>query len=194
MKWFRNPCGRHYESLCLLACGALPESQAHELECHLAECAACRQCYHEMKSLAAPLAGWERIFADVEPDPAARRRWARALEAAAAPPSNRRSAPMKVLDRLWLELIWPARRIWAGQVAVWLALALFNFSQAGGREAMPAKSTVPAAEVRQALLERQSQLAELLGQPPLAAAPAEPPRRSPPHQPRSERRATLLCA
>jgi len=193
LKWFRNRCGRHHESLCLLACGALPETQTRELEGHLAACAACRQYYLELKAVAAPLAGWEKIFANVEPDPAARRRWARALEAVAAPPSDRRSAPMKVLDRLWLELIWPARRIWAGLAAVWLALVLFNFSQAGGRDALTAKSTVPAAEVRRALQERQVLLTELLGQPP-AAAPAEPPRRSPPHQPRSERRVTLRCA
>jgi hypothetical protein len=82
------------------------------------------------------------------------------------------------------ELIWPARRIWAGLVTVWVALAIFNFAQAGGREIMVAKSSVPAAEVRLAFQEQRRLLAEILGPPP-APVPAEPRHRRP--QPRSQR-------
>jgi hypothetical protein len=95
-----------------------------------------------------------------------------------------RHGARETLAKLWFELIWPARRIWSGLAAVWVALAIFNISQAGGREVRAAKSTVPAAEVRLAFHEQQRLLAEILGPPP-TAAPAEPPRRSP--QPRSER-------
>jgi hypothetical protein len=247
MRWFRNRCASRRESLCLLASGALLEPEARELEVHLAECAGCRQYFNELKGVAVPLAGWERIFADVEPDQATQRRWARALEtapsnqgvgqllpmyrsagvppAAASPGTAQgkfvrhfrrqraaaetaalrskaqrahevrrvlsptpiqflRHGARETLAKLWFELIWPARRIWAGLAAVWVALAIFNISQAGGRETVVAKSTVPAAEVRLAFQEQQRLLAEILGPPP-AAAPAEPPRRN--SRPRSER-------
>jgi len=91
------------------------------------------------------------------------------------------SLPVRFLLKAWFELIWPARRIWSGLAAVWVALAIFHMMQTGGREAMVAKSTVPTAEVRLAFQEQQRLLAEILGPPPAAV----PPRRSP--QPRSER-------
>ena len=83
------------------------------------------------------------------------------------------------------ELILPARHIWAGLAAVWMALAIFNFLHADHRETVVAKTAVPAMEMRLAFQEQQRLLAEILGQPP-AAAPTEPPRRD--HQPRSDRR------
>ena len=99
---------------------------------------------------------------------------------------------MRFFAKLWLELIWPVRRIWAGLSAVWLALAIFILSQADRSATVIAKSTVPAAEVRLAFQEQQRLLAEILGPPP-AAAPAEPPRRNN-TQPRSERRDGLVVA
>jgi hypothetical protein len=254
MKWFRNECKRRREALCLLASGALPESEVSGLEAHLSDCAACRKYFTEVKEVAAPLASWERGFASVEPDHAVKERWFQAIAAAAplsaatvskpgkpaltpalsprrgrntssvgtgspaAVPSQRgehafplpgervrvradessdsilsagHSLPAKFLLTAWFELIWPARRIWAGLAAVWVTLAIFNFTQGGGREVMVATATVPAAEVRLAFQEQQRLLAEILG-PPLAAAVAEPPRRGP--QPRSDRRAGFLMA
>jgi hypothetical protein len=109
---------------------------------------------------------------------------------------NRRTAPGRefrfaatVLQALavpFRELIWPARRIWAGLAAVWVALAIFNFAQADRREIVVAKSTVPAAEVRMAFQEQQRLLTEILGPPP-AATPADPPKPVV-SQPRSESR------
>ena len=191
MRWLRNPCRRYRESICLVVCGALPEAEKAGVENHLAACAGCRQYYEEMSVLTVPLANWDRVFAGVEPAPAAQRRWTRAIEAAVAPSSARQSARMNVFAKLWLEIVWPARRIWAGLAAVWVALAICNFTQAGRGETVVAKTAVPAMEMRLAFQEQQRLLAEILGSPP-AAAPAEPPRRSP--QPRSDRRDKFTMA
>ena len=93
--------------------------------------------------------------------------------------------PIAIILKLWRELIWPCRRIWAGLAAVWLVLAVFNLTHAEHGKTAVAKSSPPSAEVRIAFQEQQRLLAEILG-PPRAAAPAEPPRRSNP-RPRSER-------
>jgi hypothetical protein len=91
------------------------------------------------------------------------------------------ATPLQALTIPFRELIWPARRVWAGLAAVWVALAVFHFAQADRRETVVAKSTMPASEVRLAFQEQQRLLGEILGPPPAAV----PPRHSPP--PRSER-------
>ena len=45
----------------------------------------------------------------------------------------------------WQELIWPCRRIWIGLAAVWVLLAIVNFSQRDGSQVHLAKSSTPAA-------------------------------------------------
>lgn len=95
--------------------------------------------------------------------------------------------------KLWLELIWPSRRTWAGLAAAWVALAVFNLAQTEPARPVLAKSTTSPAELRMAFAEQQRLLTELIG-PPLQPVPAEPPRRKPADQPRSERRLQLLCA
>ncbi len=32
-------------------------------------------------------------------------------------------------NKLWLELVWPCRRIWTGLATVWVLLAIINFSE-----------------------------------------------------------------
>jgi hypothetical protein len=49
------------------------------------------------------------------------------------------------LDKLWLELVWPCRRIWTGLAAVWVLLAIVNFSQRDSSQVYLAKSSSPAA-------------------------------------------------
>jgi hypothetical protein len=48
-------------------------------------------------------------------------------------------------NKLWLELFFPSRRIWAGLATVWLFLAVFNVSQRDGSQVQMAKSSTPAA-------------------------------------------------
>ncbi len=95
--------------------------------------------------------------------------------------------------KLWLELIWPCRRTWAGLAAAWVALAVFNLSQTEPARPTLARSITSPAELRMAFAEQQRLLTELLGLPP-QPTPAEPPRRKPADQPRSERRLELQCA
>ncbi len=93
------------------------------------------------------------------------------------------------LEKLWLELVWPCRRTWAGLAAVWVALAVFNAVQAERGHTVVANTTSPAT-MRLAFQEQQQILAELIGQTP-PAPPAAPPHR-PNNQPRSEKRMTLI--
>jgi hypothetical protein len=46
--------------------------------------------------------------------------------------------------KLWLELIWPCRRIWTGLAAVWVLIFIINFSQRDSSQIVMAKSAPPA--------------------------------------------------
>lgn len=48
-------------------------------------------------------------------------------------------------NKLWLELVWPCRRIWAGLAAVWILICIVNFSQRDSSQLVTAKSATPAA-------------------------------------------------
>lgn len=56
-------------------------------------------------------------------------------------------APLRLCcsNKLWLELVWPCRRIWTGLAAVWVLLAVVNFSQHDSSQIVMAKSATPAA-------------------------------------------------
>src|SRR5450631_2714615 len=45
-------------------------------------------------------------------------------------------------NQLWLELIWPFRRIWTGLAAVWILIFIVNVSQRDGSQTVIAKSTL----------------------------------------------------
>jgi hypothetical protein len=64
-------------------------------------------------------------------------------------------------NKLWLELVWPCRRIWTGLAAVWILLFIVNFSQRDGSPTMMAKSA-PTAEMMMAFRDQQKLLNELL--------------------------------
>jgi hypothetical protein len=90
------------------------------------------------------------------------------------------------LKKLWLELIWPSRRAWAGMAVLWLAVLAANLHMKVTSPALPAARVGSVHEVAQAIQEERRLLAELL-QPVNSpvALPAQPARPNP--RPRSER-------
>jgi hypothetical protein len=64
-------------------------------------------------------------------------------------------------NKLWRELVWPCRRIWAGLAAVWVLIFIVNFSQRDGSQTVIAKST-PPTEVMMTFRDQQKWLDELL--------------------------------
>ncbi len=91
--------------------------------------------------------------------------------------------------QLWLELVWPCRRIWTGLAAVWLVILAANVSMHDGSQAMALKSSPPTREMIMAFRQQESLLAELIG--PRETPVAEPPKLALP-QPRSQRRIEVL--
>jgi hypothetical protein len=209
MKWFRNPCGRRRREICLFAAGALPEQDRPEIERHLADCSGCRSYYGEIKAVAAPLADWDKNFAQIEPTQAMRGRWAAAVQAStaqaaaakfglrggaalpgcveesAAEAGAREPLLKKVFRNVWRELIWPCRRAWVGLAAVWLALLAVNARLSDPQLAGPRSPS--AAAMMQSWEEQTRVLAELT-QPGVAYAPVNiPAAPSNPPRPRSAR-------
>jgi hypothetical protein len=76
-------------------------------------------------------------------------------------PTNLVAWCLGVPNKLWLELIWPCRRIWSGLVAVWILIFIVNFSQRDGSQTMIAKSA-PTPEMMMTFRDQQKLLDELL--------------------------------
>jgi hypothetical protein len=87
--------------------------------------------------------------------------------------------------KLWLELIWPCRRIWTGLAAVWILIFIVNFSQRDPSELMARKTPPPSPEIIMTFRQQEILLAELIGQ--NEPQTAEPPKTFSP-RPSSERR------
>ena len=66
------------------------------------------------------------------------------------------------LRKIWLELIWPSRRAWAGLAALWLIVLAVNLEMKAAFPVARAAGQVPASEVVQAFAEQRRVLAELL--------------------------------
>ena len=77
-------------------------------------------------------------------------------------------------NKLWLELVWPCRRVWTGLAAVWIALCLFNVSQRDKLELAARKLPPPSPEAVMAWRQQERLLAELIG--PNETRAAEPPK------------------
>jgi anti-sigma factor RsiW len=188
MKWFWNPCRRVRREICLLAAGALSERDRPELERHLAACSGCRNYCNEIKALTAPLAGWEKNFAHLEPTQAMQEGWAGAVQASGGIPARHEPLLKTIWRNVWRELIWPCRRAWVGLAALWLVLLAINarlsdhpMQLAGGRSSS-------AAAMMQSWQEETRILAELT-QPGVVYAPVNAPAApSNPARPRSERK------
>jgi hypothetical protein len=201
MNWFFHPCRRQRRDVGLLASGALPESERGRVEGHLAACAACRTYYEEIKAVTVPLANLVGNFSQLEPSPAARQRWAMAIQAVAEQDRNagqrpavieRRFSPVASLSEWARDVIWPCRRIWTGLAAVWLVILAGNLSlREHPQSSLAAKSSPPAQEMMTAFKDRQKILAELLAD---HAAPREADRQKPSFiKPRTER-GSVECA
>ncbi len=63
-------------------------------------------------------------------------------------------------NKLWQELVWPCRRIWAGLAAVWVLIFIVNVSQRDGSQTMMAKSA--PTEMMMTFRDQQKWLNELL--------------------------------
>lgn len=188
MKWFWNPCRRRRREICLFAAGALPEKDRPEMEQHLAACSDCRIYYREIKTLAAPLAGWEKNFAHIEPTQAMRNRWAGAVQesegragnplpAAARKAARTECAPYHpgLAHSVWRELIWPCRRAWVGLAALWLVLLAVNVRLSDHPMQMAGGRSSSASDMMQSW-EAQTRLMAELTQPPVAySSPVKPP-------------------
>ena len=94
-------------------------------------------------------------------------------------------------NKLWLELVWPCRRIWTGLAAVWILIIAVNLSQRDPAEMMARKSPPPSPEMILTFRQQEMLLAELIG--PNEPRIAEPPKTFTP-RPSSERRFETLTA
>jgi hypothetical protein len=85
-------------------------------------------------------------------------------------------------NKLWLELVWPCRRIWAGLAAVWVLIFIVNFSQRDGSQMKMDKAASP--EMMMTFRDQQKWLNELFADRSLPADAERPRIYSP--KPRTE--------
>jgi hypothetical protein len=88
-----------------------------------------------------------------------------AHEARGEPRESRwRLSPAFVVEKLWRELVWPCRRIWAGLATAWVVILALNLmSGTGDGRQMAAKAeSRPGPEVMAVLREQRQMLAQLL--------------------------------
>jgi hypothetical protein len=86
---------------------------------------------------------------------------------------NFASSCLCCLDQIWLELVWPCRRIWTGLAAIWILIFIVNFSQRDSSQVHLAKSSSPAA-MTMTLRDQQKLLNELLADRSFAADAERP--------------------
>ena len=76
-------------------------------------------------------------------------------------PASLVSSLLGCSNKLWLELVWPCRRIWTGLAAVWILIFVVTVSQRDGSQTGIAKSS-PPPEVMMTFRNQQKLLDELL--------------------------------
>jgi hypothetical protein len=79
--------------------------------------------------------------------------------------TERRSqtAATTIFQTIWLELVWPCRRIWAGLAATWVLIFIINFPQHDGLQANIAKFS-PSPEIMMTFGDQQRILNELFAE------------------------------
>jgi len=179
---FLDPCRRFRRDLCLLAGGALSRAETEAVEKHIATCPDCRAYDAEIKTVTAPIETWRENFASLQPSPAARQLWARAIEAPGRKGAARQLTLVEALHDWWREMIWPWRRIWMGLAAVWVVILAGNISLHSPARALAAKSPPLSREMILSFKDQQKILADLLDP---QAPESDPPKRFLP-KPRTE--------
>ena len=76
--------------------------------------------------------------------------------------------PVRALLKMWDEIIWPARRTWAGLAVVWVIILVANANLASGTSVAATKSDLPAGEIWRRYQEQNQLLVELNGKSPSA--------------------------
>jgi hypothetical protein len=90
-------------------------------------------------------------------------------------------------NKLWLELVWPCRRIWTGLAVVWILIFIVNFSQRDNVGRITVKS-VRSGEMIMSLQAQQRWMNELMAD---SSAPPEADRpRNVAPKPRTEKSGT----
>jgi len=88
--------------------------------------------------------------------------------------------------REWfLDVIWPARRVWAGLAVVWVLICMGNLSLRDRSQPLARKASPPTQEMLMAFKDRQNTLAELLADHSVSGEAQRPKLFSP--RPRTER-------
>lgn len=87
------------------------------------------------------------------------------LAAAAAVPSAPKESARPSFGSWLHALLWPHPKAWAGLAAVWLFIALLNFSQRGTAPVRAEKSAAPTPAAVAELRQQHELLVELLGRP-----------------------------
>jgi len=173
MKWFWNRCHRR-QHISLLAAGALGQEEKIELERHLAACDECRTYYAEIKTLTAPLISWEKNLSGIEATPAARMRWAKAVQEATAPSVVHQSPLQSIWRIVWGEFIWPSRYAWSGLAALWVAMLVINGQLSDHRTHDTGARAASTQEIMQAWAEQNRVMALLIQPAVVVPAPVPP--------------------
>ncbi len=163
MKRLFDPCRHQRQNLALLAAGALSDSEAPEVERHLAACAGCRAYFAEMRSMADALSNSARACEEIQPTDAAAVRWQRAIHAASAA-TNRHEAPVSAAWSWWREVIWPWRRVWAGLAVVWMLILAGNLTLRGSASERISITPMLTQRMAASFHYQQAVLAELLAE------------------------------
>lgn len=165
MRWWMSSCRKQRQTLCLLACGALPESARATVEAHLAACPECRRYYSDMIALSSQFRGWAGAEPAIEVGAALRRRWTQAVQAGPGSAEGDVTAAVR-----WREWLWPSPAAWGVVVALWVCIFLLHIATPA--QVAPVAGADRRAGGGQAILlrTRQRELTLLLDS--LAAEPA----------------------
>jgi hypothetical protein len=85
-----------------------------------------------------------------------------------------------IAQRLWLEALWPWRRVWVGVGAAWLVILTLDLATADTPRVATARTSRPDAQVQAVLQQQEQLLTQLLGveTPPPPSHPTRPGPRS----------------
>jgi hypothetical protein len=92
--------------------------------------------------------------------------------------ATRKNFATTIFQKLWLELIWPSRRAWAGLAVVWVVLAVVHLASAHNSPQSSINPQIIVAnwrEQEQLFAQLLNEHPAILAKPPAPAAPPPPP-------------------